>query len=74
MSTLLRILILFASMVVCGALSSYVANKKGYPAGVWFAIGFFTSVLGLIAAAGLPTQSSPANRQTRDDDYNSWKM
>ncbi len=58
-STVWYVVILLASMVVCGALSSYVAKVKGHGAGAWFACGFFFDIFGLIAAAGLPTVKTP---------------
>jgi hypothetical protein len=38
----------------CAALSTVLAEKKGYSEGAWFAAGFFLGIFGLIAAAGLP--------------------
>lgn len=39
---------------VCGFLSSLVGGAKGYPTKHWFWIGFWTGILGLIAATGMP--------------------
>jgi hypothetical protein len=41
-----------------GFLSAYVAKKKGYPYKLWFAIGFFGRLYGLIAIAGLPPKET----------------
>ena len=38
----------------CGLLSASLANTKGYNPWRWFAGGVLFSILGLIAAAGLP--------------------
>jgi hypothetical protein len=43
-----------ANSIVTGFLSAYVAKKKGYPFILWFFIGFFTRIYGLIAIVGLP--------------------
>lgn len=40
--------------IASGLLSAYVAKKKGYSYKLWFFIGFFTRMYGLIAIAGLP--------------------
>lgn len=48
------IIILVLLAIVCAALSSSVAKKKGHSGDTWGTIGFFFGVLGLIAAAGLP--------------------
>jgi len=52
---LLILVIVIIDAVVCGCLSFSLAKKKGHDAGAWFACGFFFGILGLIAAAGLPT-------------------
>jgi len=52
MELLATLLILQA--LISGGLAAFVADKKGYKAGSWFACGFFFGILGLIAAAGLP--------------------
>jgi len=44
--------------IVCAILSGDLADKKGYSSGSWYAAGLFFGVLGLIAAAGLPTKSA----------------
>jgi hypothetical protein len=41
-----------------GFLSAYVAKKKGYPYKLWFVIGFFGRLYGLIAIAGLPPKET----------------
>ncbi len=43
-----------AFSLASGFLSAYVAKTKGYPYILWFLIGFFTRVYGLIAIAGMP--------------------
>jgi hypothetical protein len=43
--------------VVCGGLSSAIAEIKGQSSGGWFAAGLFFGIFGLIAAAGLPTKA-----------------
>jgi len=48
------IIILIYQAIVCGALAGKVADKKGHSSGAWFAAGFFFGIFGLIAAAGLP--------------------
>lgn len=40
--------------IASGLLSAYVAKKKGYSMLIWFLIGFFTRIFGLIAIAGIP--------------------
>jgi hypothetical protein len=40
-----------AYSLASGFLSAYVAKTKGYPYILWFLIGFFTRVYGLIAIA-----------------------
>lgn len=51
--------------IICGALTAEVAGSKGRVAANWFWLGFFTNLLGLIAAAGLATGvSSPADSDT----------
>ena len=57
-NTAVYVVLLLASMVICGSLSSHLAKKKGQNAGAWFACGFFFSIFGLIAAAGLPMKTS----------------
>jgi len=47
-------LVAIITSFVCGLFCSHLAIEKGYSSGVWFAIGFFTWILGVIAAAGLP--------------------
>jgi hypothetical protein len=42
------------SSFVCGAIASHLAGEKGYGSTGWFFIGFFTWIVGVIAAAGLP--------------------
>lgn len=42
------------SSLVCGAVASHLAGEKGYGSTGWFFIGFFTWIVGVIAAAGLP--------------------
>ena len=49
--------------IICAALASNLAQKKGYSLGAWFACGFFFGIFGLIAAAGLPLE--PALYQGR---------
>lgn len=39
--------------VVCGLLAGKVAETKGHNHSHWFFIGFFFSIIGLIAAAGI---------------------
>lgn len=47
-------LILVLQAIICGIFSSILASLKGYGGGNWFAAGFFFSIFGLIASAGLP--------------------
>ncbi len=42
--------------IASGILSAYVAKKKGYSMIIWFLIGFFTRIYGLIAIAGIPVK------------------
>lgn len=51
---------------ICGALSSNLADKKGYSTGAWFAAGFFLGIFGLIAAAGLPSSRLQQERDSRE--------
>jgi small basic protein len=44
----------FLFSLVSGFLSAYLGQKKGYPYIIWFLIGFFTRIYGLITIAGLP--------------------
>lgn len=54
------IFIIIVQAIVCGALSAFVADEKGYSSGSWFACGLFLGIFGLIAVAGLPRkQASP---------------
>ena len=46
--------IIIADAIICGILSSYLADKKGYSVGGWFLVGLLFGIFGLIAAAGLP--------------------
>ena len=56
---------LLAQALACAALSSNLADKKGYSTGAWFAAGFFLGILGLIAAAGLPPSRLQAEKDPR---------
>lgn len=56
------ILILIVDAIVCMALAANVAEKKGHSSGAWGACGFFFGILGLIAAAGLPSKEGLAQR------------
>ena len=51
-------IILVLQAIICGFLSMSLAEKKGHSAGAWLACGLFFGILGLIAAAGLPTKQS----------------
>lgn len=48
--------------IICAALASNLAEKKGYSSGAWGACGFFFSIIGLIAAAGLPPRGDLYHR------------
>jgi HEAT repeat protein len=50
------LLIVLLDGIICAGLASYVAEKKGYSSGSWGACGFLFGILGLIAAAGLPSK------------------
>jgi len=50
------IMLLLLDGIICGAFTSNLAKKKGYSEGIWFAAGFFFSIIGLIAAVGLPLE------------------
>ncbi|MDP8248989.1 MAG: zinc ribbon domain-containing protein [Candidatus Tritonobacter lacicola] len=56
-------LLIFIQALVCGFFAANIAGKKGYSAGAWFACGFFFSIFGLIAAAGLPKKNGPQSRE-----------
>ena len=56
----------FVYAVICGGLSADLADKKGYSVGAYFAIGFFFGVLGLIAAAGLPSSRLQQERDSHE--------
>jgi len=45
---------LLVHFIICAGLSAYIANEKGYKGILWFFIGLFAGIHGLIAAAGLP--------------------
>ncbi len=51
---------LFVQGVVFGIFASVVAERKGYSQGNWFLAGFFFSLVGVIAAAGLPMKGKSA--------------
>ena len=48
------IVVLVVQGVICGAFAAFLANQKGYSDGAWFICGFLFSIIGVIAAAGLP--------------------
>ena len=50
------IVVLIVHALVCACLSTNLAQKKGHSEAAWFCCGFFLGLLGLIAAAGLPTR------------------
>jgi len=52
--TVLGVIVVFA--IACGVYSAVVANQKGYDRAGWFMAGLFFNLVGLIAAAGLPTK------------------
>lgn len=54
MSEGITYLLIFVQAVVCAAVAGDLATKKGYEAGGYSALGFFFSIIGVIAAAGLP--------------------
>ena len=68
MSTIAWSFFLLAQAIACAALSSNLADKKGYSTGAWFAAGFFLGIFGLIAAAGLPSSRLQAERNSRELD------
>ncbi len=49
-------ILLVIQAVISGFLSMNIAEEKGQSPGAWFACGLLFGVLGLIAAAGLPTK------------------
>ncbi len=55
-STFLWILLWLFSMFLCGFLARWVAKEKGYKGATGFLLGFFFTLLGLIAVAGLPVK------------------
>jgi hypothetical protein len=48
--------------LVCASLSFVLAGSKGRNPTIWFVVGSFCGLLGLIAAAGLPDHSQPEQR------------
>ncbi len=58
------ILIVILQAIICAALASNLAEKKGYSSGAWGVCGFFFGILGLIAAAGLPSRGDLYQRGT----------
>ena len=38
-------------LIFCGAISSYIAEAKGLRGGVWFLIGFFIGIFGVLIVA-----------------------
>jgi len=52
-------ILLVLQAFICGILASNLAEHKGHSTGAWFASGFFLGIFGLIAAAGLPTKTTP---------------
>jgi hypothetical protein len=50
--------ILVLQAFISGILASNLAEHKGHSGGAWFASGFFFGILGLIAAAGLPSKQT----------------
>jgi RNA polymerase subunit RPABC4/transcription elongation factor Spt4 len=59
------LILLLAHSIISGCLSWSLAKKKGHDAGAWFACGFFFGILGLIAAAGLPTVRASEQAERR---------
>ncbi len=55
--------ILIVQAIICAALSSHLAQQKGYQTTPWGFIGFFFGIIGLIAAAGLPLKSASEDKQ-----------
>jgi hypothetical protein len=51
------VLISAVALVVLGGFTAYLASEKGYPAAVWFWLGFLFPVVGFLAAIGLPKKS-----------------
>jgi uncharacterized membrane protein YeaQ/YmgE (transglycosylase-associated protein family) len=58
------VVILFITGVITGAFASKVAEEKGYGSFTWFILGFFFSIIALIAAAGLPDKEARLQMQT----------
>ena len=58
------LLIFLVQGAIFGIFTSLVANGKGHSGGGWFLVGFFFSLIGLIAAVGL---------QSRQKDVGIWK-
>jgi len=50
--------------VICGLPTAKVASSKGYGWFNWFYVGFFLSIIGLIAAAGLGKKEPPTGVQS----------
>jgi hypothetical protein len=73
----LGLLFLIVSALVCASLSAYIAGEKGYSSVIWFFLGLFLLIAGLIAAAGLPDRLSRLEKEVRSDpkmpgDDTSW--
>lgn len=49
-------IIIIVQALVSGGLASNLAYHKGYSTSEWFFVGFILGILGLIAAAGLPSR------------------
>ena len=61
---------LLFTAIICGGLSGRLADLKGYDKTNWMLAGFFFGILGLIAAAGLPTNH---DRTSDDEDYSTYE-
>jgi len=54
--------VVIVQALVCASLSFVLAGSKGRNPTIWFVVGLFCGLPGLIAAAGLPDHSQPEQR------------
>lgn len=51
-------LLMVLNGLAVGAFCAWIAGKKNYSGGIWFALGFFFSWLALIAIGVVPSQAA----------------